>query len=544
MTIMNSVNKLIIFMLAFWMLSPHIKLMAQCTNCQTTTSSSLKISSAIGLKTKATGYAAFASGSFVVASGKGATGLGSQSNAEGELSFTLGSNLSGLAKQSMVIGHGYGAYMQDRLINNNDNSLMIGFNSVYPTLFISTSNSKFRTGKVGIGNITEPQAKLHIRSDQGEPAILFIEQRAFRCADLWLGNANNGIRSTDDHGLVFRTEKAYVFNEGAVGINTFYPDYDLEVQGSIFSKQFTLFDHELYQDNIEGWVLRSDAKGHAFWTNPSHLSDDDWTIKEDDIYHLTGKVGIGTSNPVAQLDLADIFTAGGMNLKIGNDAYLTDIDQSHVLGIFSQKNQESGAVKLGNSGPILFGVDKKMGIGTNEPSTTLELNKNLYWGGNVGLCIANDNTDKWFIGMDGNQKNTADLLIGGLENLSNGYSSFMVIKQSGNVGIGTAETHSYKLAVNGAILTEEVTVKVSENWPDYVFHNDYELLSLDNLKSFINNNGHLPGIPSTEEVTADGIKLGEMEKLLLLKIEELTLYIIKQDARINEIRRKQIDSQY
>ena len=541
---MNSVHKLIIFMLVFWMLHPNTKLMAQCTNCQNTTSSPLQASSAIGLKTKATAYATFASGSYVIASGEGATGMGSHSNAEGDLSFTLGSNLSGQAKQSMVIGHGFGNDMQDRLPNNIENSLMIGFNSVYPTLFISTSDSKFRTGTVGIGNVTEPQAKLHIRADQGEPANLFIEQRNFRNADLFLGNLNHGIRSTDDHGLVFLTEKAYVFNEGAVGINTFYPDYDLDVQGGIFSKQFTLFDRELYQDNIEGWVLRSDAEGNAFWTNPSQLGDDDWIIKEDDIYRLKGNIGIGTSNPVAQLDLADIFTAGGMNLKIGNDAYLTDVDKAHVLGIFSQNNPESGGVKLGNSGPVLFGVDKKMGIGTNEPSTTLELNKNLSWGGNVGLCIANDNTNKWFIGMDGNQKHTTDLLIGGLDNLSDGYSSFMVIKQNGNVGIGTGETHSYKLAVNGAILTEEVTVKVSENWPDHVFHNDYELLSLDNLKSFINSKGHLPGIPSQEEVTTDGIKLGEMNKLLLLKIEELTLYIIKQDARINEIHRKQIDAQY
>ncbi|NQT76077.1 MAG: hypothetical protein HQ565_00075 [Bacteroidetes bacterium] len=541
---MNSGHKLIFFMLAFWMLGPHTKLMAQCTNCQNTTSSHLKASSAIGLKTKATGYAAFASGSLVIVSGEGATGIGSQSNADGDRSFTLGSNLSGLAQQSFTIGNGFGIDMPDRLLNNFENSLMIGFNSIYPTLFISTSDSKFRTGTVGIGNVTEPQAKLHIRADQGEPANLFIEQSNFRNADLLLGNLNHGIRSTDDNGLIFRTEKNYVFNEGAVGINTFYPTYDLDVQGSIFSKQFTLFDHELYHDNIEGWVLRSDAEGHAFWTNPSQLGDDDWIINEDDIYRLKGNVGLGTSNPVAQLDLADIYTAGGMNLKIGNDAYLTDVDQGHILGIFSQTNPESGAVKLGNSGPVLFGVDTKVGIGTKEPSTTLELNKKLDWGGNVGLCIANDMTDKWFIGMDGNQKHSSDLLIGKLDNLSDSYASFMVIKQNGNVGIGTGETHSYKLAVDGAILTEEVTVKVSENWPDYVFHSDYELLSLDNLNCFINNNGHLPGIPSTEEVTADGIKLGEMDRLLLLKIEELTLYIIKQDARINEIRRKQTDAQY
>ncbi len=56
---------------------------------------------------------------------------------------------------------------------------------------------------------------------------------------------------------------------------------------------------------------------------------------------------------------------------------------------------------------------------------------------------------------------------------------------TGHVGIGTHNTYGYKLAVNGAIITEEVTVKVSENWPDYVFDNEYPLLSLPELEIYI-----------------------------------------------------------
>ena len=137
--------------------------------------------------------------------------------------------------------------------------------------------------------------------------------------------------------------------------------------------------------------------------------------------------------------------------------------------------------------------------------------------------------------MDGDQKYINDMLIGNFNNLASGPSSFMVIKPNGNVGIGTNDTYNYKLAVNGAILTEEVTVKVSENWPDYVFKDNYNLLSLRQLKSYIKLHGHLPEVPKESEILSDGLKVGEMQRLLLKKVEELTLYIIQQETRINAL---------
>jgi hypothetical protein len=518
----------------FCIIQPY-RLNAQCTNCQHSISSSEKVSSAIGLRTVANGFAAFASGSHTIANGDNSGSLGSRSEASGDFSFTIGSNAYCNADRSMIIGHGYGEDIQDRLVNTNENSLMIGFNSIYPTLFVSPANSRNRTGNVGIGNVITPQAKLHIRADQGEFPKLFIEQPDFRSADILLGNTGHGIRSTDDHGLLFRTEKNYVFHEGNVGIGTYSPDFDLDVRGSTFTKELTIYDREHAQGNIEGWVLRSDAEGRARWSDPADLDDHDWTVRENNVFRLEGNVGIGTANPVAQLDLADIFPPGGMNLRVGNDAYLTDIDIGHTLGIFSTSDPQAGAVKLGNSGPVLFGTETKLGIGTRNPASTLELFRNLNTGGTVGLCVSNSETNKWFIGMNGDQKNQNDLLIGNLAVLNQGYANLITIKPNGNVGIGTGETYSYKLAVDGAILTEEVTVKVSENWPDYVFDKNYELPALPRLEEYIRENGHLPGIPSAQEVMMNGLKTGEMHISLLRKIEELTLYIIEQEARINKI---------
>lgn len=531
----SKLNLLIIFLIILGFFPPD-KLFAQCTNCDGTVSGNQNASSAIGIRTKAYGLASFAAGANTTASGDYSISMGNGSTSASDFSLTLGKYLSSEAEGAVSIGSGYD--INSMLVNTKVNSLMVGFRSKYPTLYVSSSPSIVSTGRVGIGNVTNPQAKLHIRADQREEASMFIEQSDFIQASIYLGNTAHGMESSAEEGLAFHTETNYLFNEGNVGIGTDNPVFDLEVQGKTFTHHFTLFDPELYQEDISGWILRSDSRGRAVWSDPALLSDADWEIKGDNIYRMGGKVGIGTSSPVAQLDLADVYTAGGMNLKIGDDAYLTDIDRGHIIGLYSQSEQAIGGIKLGAAGPLLFGRDQKLGIGTKEPSTSLEISRSLEEGSNVGMCITNPGTYGWFIGMDGNQKYINDLLIGGSGNLGSGLSSFMVIKQNGEVGLGTNETYGYKLAVNGAILTEEVTVKVRESWPDYVFKDDYDLLPLEDLESYILQHGHLPEIPAQEEVYAEGLKIGEMERLLLKKVEELTLYLIRQQAVINKLKEK------
>ncbi|AUP79681.1 tail fiber protein [Flavivirga eckloniae] len=103
---------------------------------------------------------------------------------------------------------------------------------------------------------------------------------------------------------------------------------------------------------------------------------------------------------------------------------------------------------------------------------------------------------------------------------------------SGNVGIGTI-TPDEKLAVNGKIHTKEVRVDLS-GWSDFVFEEDYNLPSLKEVEQYIKDKGHLQNIPNAEEVKEQGILLGEMNAKLLQKIEELTLYTIKQQKLIEE----------
>lgn len=109
----------------------------------------------------------------------------------------------------------------------------------------------------------------------------------------------------------------------------------------------------------------------------------------------------------------------------------------------------------------------------------------------------------------------------------------------GNTGIGTTvfayPEGSYKLAVNGTVRAKEVNITL-DSWADHVFEKKYTLMSLYELEKYIQTNKHLPGIPSEKEVLTSGVSIGLMNKQLLSKIEELTLYIIQQQKEIDALK--------
>lgn len=108
---------------------------------------------------------------------------------------------------------------------------------------------------------------------------------------------------------------------------------------------------------------------------------------------------------------------------------------------------------------------------------------------------------------------------------------------SGSVGIGTLTTGDYKLAVEGTIGARKVKV-TQQPWADYVFDENYKRLSLSDLENYIRINRHLPGIPTEAEVKKDGVDVGEMNKKLLEKIEELTLYLIELKKEVELLKKK------
>lgn len=110
---------------------------------------------------------------------------------------------------------------------------------------------------------------------------------------------------------------------------------------------------------------------------------------------------------------------------------------------------------------------------------------------------------------------------------------------AGKIGIGTKPQAEYALSINGTICAKEI--KVETNWADFVFEDDYPLMPISGLKQFIQDNRHLPEIPTEKEVEGNGISLGEINSKLLQKVEELTLYLIQ--LKEENIRQNQANEQ-
>lgn len=160
----------------------------------------------------------------------------------------------------------------------------------------------------------------------------------------------------------------------------------------------------------------------------------------------------------------------------------------------------------------------------------------VFLGYNAGLTETGD--DKLYIA----NSDTPDPLI---------YGDFDagLLRLNGLVGIGSpfgltdfpslaGDFANYKLFVKGNILAEEVRIRTFSTWPDYVFSNDYTLLSLKETEKFIAENGHLPNMPSAAEVKEQGLEMGNITKLQQEKIEELTLHAIAQEKRIEALERQ------
>ncbi|MBS1665196.1 MAG: hypothetical protein JST68_29390 [Bacteroidetes bacterium] len=110
----------------------------------------------------------------------------------------------------------------------------------------------------------------------------------------------------------------------------------------------------------------------------------------------------------------------------------------------------------------------------------------------------------------------------------------MSILKDGSVGIGTKDTYGYKLAVNGTAIFTKVRIKTAGTWPDYVFKKGYKLPDLRELERYIAEHKHLPGIVSESEVGQNGFDMGDHQKALLEKVEQLTLYLIEENKKLKE----------
>ncbi len=148
-----------------------------------------------------------------------------------------------------------------------------------------------------------------------------------------------------------------------------------------------------------------------------------------------------------------------------------------------------------------------------------------------GTIIDNGSANKWILHNPNDSRKI--LVIAPSSGSSWNWGAGFNFWNDGSLSIGAGKQSGYKLAVNGLIRAKEI--RVNTGWSDFVFEDDYALPSLSEVEQHITLNKHLPGIPSAAEVEAEGVALGDISSKLLQKIEELTLYVIAQEKRIEAL---------
>ncbi len=293
---------------------------------------------------------------------------------------------------------------------------------------------------------------------------------------------------------------------------------------SEYSTIGSLFDVVLKADEYANDIIlttRSTNGNIRFAT--THSGDKD---KERMTIAPSGKVGIGNNLPKELLQIGDemFFHNGGTKSFKINNYY--DAAQGKTFNITNRISLSIGASPIDDPNPgVTFMVDKQ--DAENEVFVFSDYDLDLK--GFRILPNGNFGIGKWtpqsafVVKSKGNTSNTSALDV---RNSSN--TPLLFIQDGGNIGIGVDDPLE-KLVVDGTICAKEVRVSLegAPCWPDYVFDENYNLTNITELEKYIKENKKLPEMPSANEVSSQGIEIGDMQARMLKKIEELTLYVIE-----------------
>lgn len=235
-------------------------------------------------------------------------------------------------------------------------------------------------------------------------------------------------------------------------------------------------------------------------------------------YRISGNLGVGTTNASSGKVVIIPDIDEGVALSTGRS--LSNASRLDFTHYYIQRKDVNGDYKQLAINP--FGGN--VGIGTTEPNSKLVIIPDIDEG--VAMSTGRSLTNASRLDFTHYYIQRKDV--------NNDYKQLALNPFGGNVGIGTTDPKN-KLSVNGTIWAKEVKVSLSDG-ADWVFEDDYELRSLEEVEEFVTENKHLPEIPSAENMRIYDLSLGEMNNKLLQKIEELTLYMIDLNKQVKELK--------
>ncbi|MES2560984.1 MAG: hypothetical protein V4590_14655 [Bacteroidota bacterium] len=429
--------------------------------------------------------------------GNNSFAIGEAISLDEQNSYAFGRNIVN-ASSAMVIG--FGISSSNPLTSGVTNSLSIGFNSTIPTFFVGPSTGVGTTGNVGIGTTT-PSAKLEVASPY-----------AYNASGTVVKLGGKGSWNTNDYER---------FQLGFSQLQSIYNGTGWDLSFNTGSS-----------NGVGVEALRIKSNGNILFSNPN--------TPVAFAMNMSASGGIPSGvwfYPETSANLS--LFADGASGASGKGINILAYNGTWHTGLKYANTGSGGAVPT----LVLQESNGKVGIGTANPNAIAKLQVN---GGDV--VLGNDiNGERWVIHTRKEQHSDMLIFAPDLPNATWDWNkSIGIQRSSGKMFIGDITPNTpnmpgnYRLYVRDGILAEKVKVALfnTASWADYVFKEDYTLLSLNEVERFVKEHKHLPGVPSDKEVVANGIDVAEMDATLLKKIEELTLYMIDQNKRLEKLEKE------
>ncbi len=368
------------------------------------------------------------------------------------------------------------------------------------------------------------------------------------------------IGTTDAQRLVIKTsntEQATVLTNGNVGIATTSPEQKLDINGVAQLRRIA--------DATAGTTLQNSNTlqfQSAYWNGASSVNSN-WKLTSEQ----TSTTGFGSELVIKQDDGITRFMMGysGFNFYERNSGFIMGYNMGTDRLNISKSLWTNSINNAGTINTIALG-----GLSWYQTEIRIDNPSITYKSIGSNMVVANTSAHKFTVLSPLTEANTS------IATFDNGGSALVAINKDGKLSIGLSSSANDKLDVNGniyisnpgklligttasaagahrlavdgsAIFTKAV-VKLIGNWPDYVFAPSYKLKPLNELEAYILKNQHLPDVPPATEVQKNGIDLGDNQTILLKKVEELTLYMIELNKKVeainkeNEQLKKQVNS--
>ena len=406
---------------------------------------------------------------------------------------------------------------------------------------ILSDNIFFSAGDVGIG-VSSPDYLLDIENDDSNRSINI--SATYDGASTQSGVHANLVNQGSGNKYGFYSQ---VGNGGANNANTLYGLYSY-IPFAASGQHFGVYSDASGNGHYAIYGRNTYSTGWAgFFEGRGHVSEDLTIGSETSLGQLHVHSNAGDKSSIyvtppnaTSSDSAMLFLAEDRDADLGMSWIYDGIDDQmkmhgHVNGAVHGPHL---SVRR-NDGEVSIGTDDVRGrLHVHEPNASYA---EMYI---TPATASSEDSSMLFLAEDHDASLGMMWLYDGANNLlelhgkSNSVISgphIQVQRDAGNVAIGADFAADHRLSVDGKIACEELRVEMSDAWPDYVFSKSHELMSIDELKTYIDQNAHLPNIPTAGTIESEGLEVGDMQRRMMEKIEELTLYVIDLNSALKQL---------